>query len=70
MADATATNSIPLWGVFARCYFSILIFLGVTIGMSLINSIFVDAMTDENNDEVLEKLNLIEKEIKEVSNKS
>ena len=29
--------------------------------MSLVNSIFVDAMAADNNDEVLEKLNQLEK---------
>ena len=31
--------------------------------MSLVNSIFVDAMAADNNDEVLEKLNQLEKKI-------
>ena len=35
-------------------------FLGGIIGMSLVNSIFVDAMAEDNNDEVLEKLRQIE----------
>ncbi len=68
--DAIATNSNPLWGVFARCYFSVLMFLGGIIGMSLVNSIFVDAMAEDNNDEVLEKLNQIEEQLKKLDNKS
>ena len=67
LPDAIATNSSPLWGVFARCYFSILMFLGGIIGMSLVNSIFVDAMAEDNNDEVLEKLNKIEEQLKNMS---
>lgn len=67
MPDAIAANSTPSWGVFARCYFSILMFLGGIIGMSLVNSIFVDAMTEDNNDEVLEKLERIEKQLKELT---
>ena len=31
--------------------------------MSLVNSIFVDAMAADNNDEVLEKLNQLEKKL-------
>ena len=65
--DAIASHASPLWGFFARCYFSVLMFLGGIIGMSLINSIFVDAMAEDNNDEVLEKLNQIEKQLKEMS---
>ena len=64
--DAIASHASPLWGFFARCYFSVLMFLGGIIGMSLINSIFVDAMAEDNNDEVLEKLNQIEKQLKEM----
>ena len=49
--------------VLARIYFSILLFMGGIIGMSLVNSIFVDAMAADNNDEVLEKLNELEKKV-------
>ena len=55
-----------MWGFFARVYFSVLMFLGGIIGMSLINSIFVDAMAEDNNDEVLLKLDQIEKQLKEL----
>lgn len=67
LPDAIAANSSPLWGVFARCYFSVLMFLGGIIGMSLINSIFVDAMAEDNNDEVLEKLGKIERQLEKMS---
>lgn len=60
LPDAIAKNGTPFWGLFARCYFSVLMFLGGIIGMSLVNSIFVDAMAEDNNDEVLEKLKKIE----------
>lgn len=49
--------------IFARIYFSILLFLGGIIGMSLVNSIFVDAMATDNNDEVLEKLSQLERKL-------
>lgn len=66
MPDVIASNSTPGWGIFARIYFSILVFLGGMIGMSLITSIFVDTMAGDNNDEVLEKLDKIENQIKEI----
>lgn len=69
LPDAIANNSSPVWGVFARIYFSVLMFLGGIIGMSLITSIFVDTMAGDNNDEVLEKLDKIENEIKELKEK-
>ena len=50
--------------VFAKVYFSMLLFLGGIIGMSLINSIFVDAMVADNNDDVLKKLEQVERILK------
>jgi len=61
MPEAIAVNGGTTIAFFARIYFSILLFLGGIIGMSLVNSIFVDAMAADNNDEVLEKLSQIEK---------
>ncbi|MBR6980149.1 MAG: ion transporter [Prevotella sp.] len=69
LPDAIAANSSPSLAFFARCYFSILMFLGGIIGMSLINSIFVDAMVEDNNDEVLEKLSKMEKLLDELKKK-
>ncbi len=69
LPDAIAANNSAGWGVFARCYFSVLMFFGGIIGMSLVNSIFVDAMAEDNNDEVLGKLNKIEKQFEELSNR-
>ena len=66
-ADAIAQNGSAGWAFFARVYFSILMFLGGIIGLSLINSIFVDAMAEDNNDEVLEKLRRLEEKIDQLS---
>lgn len=63
MPEAIAANSGSAMGIFARIYFSILLFLGGIIGMSLVNSIFVDAMAADNNDEVLEKLSQLEEKL-------
>ena len=67
LPDAIAQNGTPFWGLFARCYFSVLMFLGGIIGMSLVNSIFVDAMAEDNNDEVLEKLRNIEERLNKLT---
>ena len=66
MPEAIATNGGTTMAVLARIYFSILLFMGGIIGMSLVNSIFVDAMAADNNDEVLEKLNELEKKLDEL----
>ena len=55
--------------VFAKIYFSTLLFFGGIIGMSLVNSIFVDAMVADNNDEILKKLEQIEKKISKMDAK-
>ena len=66
-ADTIANNASSGWGFFARVYFSVLMFLGGVIGLSLINSIFVDAMAEDNNDEVMEKLRRLEEKIDQLS---
>ena len=70
MPEAIAQNGGAAMAVFARIYFSILLFMGGIIGMSLVNSIFVDAMAADNNDEVLEKLNQLEKKLDTLGNKT
>lgn len=66
MPDLIAQNSSTAMGVFARVYFSTLLFWGGIIGMSLVNSIFVDAMAQDNNDELLDKLSKIEQQLEEL----
>ena len=66
MPEAIAVNGGTTMAVFARVYFSVLLFLGGIIGMSLVNSIFVDAMAADNNDEVLEKLSQLEKKLDKI----
>lgn len=61
--DAIAANGGQAMGVFARCYFSVLMFLGGMIGMSFVNSIFVDAMAEDDNNEVMEKLKQMERKL-------
>jgi len=67
LPDAIAQHSSAAWALFARIYFSVLMFLGGVVGLSLVNSIFVDAMAEDNNDEVLEKLRQLEEKIDKLS---
>ena len=39
-----------------RIYFVLILILGGIIGLSLVNSIFVDAMVSDNNDELEDKV--------------
>lgn len=63
MPEAIAMSGGTSMAVFARIFFSVLLFWGGIIGMSLVNSIFVDAMAADNNDEVLEKLTQLERKL-------
>ncbi len=59
IAEATS----PTIGSLVKFYFCIMLIVGGIIGMSFINSIFVDAMVSDNNDDVKEKLEEIEKKV-------
>lgn len=63
-----AENSSEFMGRLVRLLFAVLFFLGGILGLSLVNSIFVDAMAGDNNDEVLTKLNELEKKLDELNN--
>lgn len=51
------------WVHWIRIYFCLLLVLGGVIGLSLINSIFVDAMAGDNNDDVKAQLDEIERKL-------
>lgn len=62
--DAIAgTVNSPFLAHVVRIYFSLFLILGGIIGMSFINSIFVDAMVSDNNDDVKAQLLEMEKKI-------
>ena len=67
--DAIAAATSPTIATLVRIYFSLLLLAGGIIGMSFINSIFVDAMVADNNDDVKAKLDEIEKKIDKISSK-
>lgn len=51
-----------------RVYFTMLLIMGGIIGMSFINSIFVDAMVTDNNDELEKQLKTLQTSVEEVKN--
>jgi voltage-gated sodium channel len=67
--DAIALATTPLIGKIARLYFCLLLCGGGIIGLSFVNSVFVDAMAEDNNDSVIEQLNRIEKKLEELEKK-
>jgi len=54
--DLIAERSSRGMAIFARIYFVIELFVGGILGMSLINSIFVDAAVSDNNDDLKAEL--------------
>lgn len=65
-----AANSSEFVGKITRSIFAILFFLGGILGLSLVNSIFVDALAGDNNDEVLKRIDDLEKKIDALNKKS
>ena len=61
--DTIAAATTPAIGKVVRFYFCLLLIMGGIIGMSFINSVFVDAMVADNNDDVKAKLDEIEKKL-------
>lgn len=44
-------------------YFIFVVFSGGIFGLSIVNSIFVDAMVSDNNDELEKKIDLLDKKL-------
>ena len=64
--DTVASEVGNIWAHAVRLYFSMLLIIGCIIGMSLLNSVFVDAMVADNDDDIREKLNSIESTLDEI----
>lgn len=64
--DSIAAATTPFIGKISRLYFCLLLCGGGIIGLSFINSVFVDAMAEDNNDDIKEQLNRIEKKLEEI----
>ena len=64
--DAIVSVTSPFVGTIARLYFCILLGLFGLLGMSFINSVFVDAMVEDNNDDVKIQLDRIERKQQEL----
>ncbi len=54
--DLIASRSEPMIGFLSKLYFVFLLLCGGIIGLSLVNSIFVDAMVSDNNDELQKEI--------------
>jgi voltage-gated sodium channel len=54
---------------FTKLYFIILLVFGGIIGLSIVNSIFVDAMVSDNNDELEAQVGLMQEDMKDMQDK-
>jgi len=64
--DEVATNYTGWSHFFVRFYFICVLFIGGIIGLSLFNSIFVDAMLSDNNKYLEEQVDGLTKELDEI----
>ena len=51
---------------FVKVYFIFLVLTGGIFGIGLVNAVFVDELVADNNDEVLDKIDSLSAEIKEL----
>ena len=61
--ETLTSNYGEIKSFFTYVYFIFIVLSGGILGVSLVNSIFVDAMLSDNNDELIDKVNNLEKKI-------
>ena len=64
--DTVAQGVHSGWAHIIRLYFCLILIVGCIIGMSLLNSIFVDAMVSDDEEGIKEQLNSIETSLDEI----
>lgn len=62
-------GNLPIIGIVVKFYFSILLIIGGIIGVSFVNSVFVDAMVSDNNDNLEEDIKRLERKINQLTDK-
>ncbi len=65
--DLIATRANMTIAVLSKMYFVILLFCSGILGLSLVNSIFVDAMISDNNDELKNEVSELSAKIEELT---
>lgn len=67
--DLIAVRTNETFAFFTKFYFSALLMIGGILGLSLVNSIFVDAMVADNNDELELKVKELTSQIENLEGK-
>ena len=58
-------NSVG-WMIFIRCYFIGFLLSGGMIGLSILNATFIDALVEDNTEEVEDRVALVEKRLEKI----
>jgi voltage-gated sodium channel len=66
VADEVASHNRGMLNVFIRFYFVAIILSGGIIGLSLVNTVFINEVTREANDEMEERLKQVQQELAEI----
>ena len=69
MPDLISCRTSMTIGFLSKLYFVLLLLGGGILGLSLVNSIFVDAMVSDNNDELQEEVSELSKKIEKLTEK-
>jgi len=64
--DLIASRSSHAVGLLTKLYFAALMFFGGIVGISIMNSIFVDAMVSDNNDDLKDEIISLKNEISDL----
>lgn len=67
--DEIATLTTPFIGMASRLFFISILFIGGIFGLSLVNSIFVDNMVADNNEDLEQKIDELKSMIQELKNR-
>ena len=65
--DLIAARTSITIAIMSKIYFVILLFCGGILGLSLVNSIFVDAMISDNNDDLINEISKLSTKIEKLS---
>ena len=67
--DLIASRASPAIGFISKLYFAVLLLGGGILGLSLVNSIFVDAMVSDNNDNLEKEIGRLHDKIDNLTKK-
>lgn len=63
LSDNITGENAWVYKSFIKLFFVVIVMSGGILGMSIVNAIFVDEMVSDNNNELLEKVNRLERKI-------